>query len=160
MNPLFFPLWPRLATALALAACLFGVPAAQAQAISNSGALSFGAFVAGVGGSVVMTPNGGRSRTGGVMLFPQGSATAAQFNVTGLPLSSYRITLPANGTVVLSDGNNHSMAVNGFVSDPGTTGTLSLGGTQSLRVGATLAVGAAQPPGSYTGSFAVTVNNQ
>jgi hypothetical protein len=33
-----------------------------------------------------------------------------------------------------------------------------MAGTQSLSVGAKLTVGAAQAPGSYTGSFTVTVH--
>lgn len=154
MNPIFIFLRPWLATALT--ACLLGAPAAQAQTITNSSALSFGAFVAGTGGTVVVDPTGFRSQTGGVMLVPQGLGTAAQFSVTGTAGAAYAITLPA--TAALSDGNNHSMALNGFVSYPGATGTLSVGGTQSLSVGATLTVSPAQPPGSYTGSFDVIVN--
>lgn len=143
---------------LTLAACLFGVPAAQAQTIANTSGLSFGSFVAGTSGTIAVTTAGGRSKTGGVFLVAQGGGgTAAQFTVSGTAGPAYAITLPANDTVTLSDGNNHSMALNGFVSDP-SSGTLSGGGTQWLRVGATLSVGNAQAPGSYTGSFAVTVH--
>ena len=157
MNNFFFFLRPRLTTALA--ACLLGAPAAQAQTISNSGALSFGAFVAGMGGRVVVDPsNGGRTSPDGVMLMPQGiAASAAQFNVTGTASAAYGITLPTNDKVALSDGNGHSMALNGFASSPAARGTLPVGGTQSLSVGATLSVGAAQVPGGYTGSFDVIV---
>lgn len=119
--------WP----ATVLAGCLLGAPAAQAQTITRTGGLSFGSFVAGTGGAVVVDPNGGRSRTGGLMLVPQGGGTAAQFSVTGTAAATYAITLPANDTVALSDGNNHSMAVNGFVSYPGATGTLSVGGRRA-----------------------------
>jgi hypothetical protein len=159
LNNFFFFFRPWLAIVLALVACLLGAPAAQAQTISNSGALSFGSFVAGTGGSVVVDATGLRSRMGGVMLVPQGSAaSAAQFSVTGTAGAVYGISLPANDTVALSDGNGHSMALNGFASSPAARGTLSVGGTQSLSVGATLTVGAAQAPGSYTGSFDVIVN--
>jgi len=144
---------------VALASCLFGAPKAQAQSLASTGGLSFGAFVAGTGGAVAVTTSGGRSKTGGVMLVPQGVASAAaQFTVSGVPTFTYAITLPANNTVVLSDGKSHSMAVNGFISYPGATGTLSISSTQSLSVGATLAVGNAQPPGSYSGEFPVTIN--
>lgn len=144
-----------------MAVSLFGAPVAQAQTITNTVALSFGAFVAGSGGSVVVDPNGARSQTGGVMLVSQGGiASSAQFSVTGTADTTYVITLPA--TAALSDGNTHSMALSDFSSSLGLTGTgkLSMGGTQNLSVGAKLTVGSAQPPGSYIGTFAVTVNYQ
>lgn len=93
------------------------------------------------------------------MLMAQGgSSAAAQLIVSGTATAAYAITLPANDTVALSDGNNHSMALNGFVSDPSATGVLSVGGTQLLRVGAALTVGNAQAPGHYDGTFSVIVN--
>lgn len=158
MNKHFFfsRYWP--AAALAAGLCL-GAPAAQAQTIASSAALSFGAFVAGMGGSVAVAPNGARGKSGGVMLIPQGGgATAAQFTVSGTASATYAISLPADGTVALLDGNSHGMALNGFASYPSATGTLSVGGTQMLSVGATLTVGGSQPPGSYAGAFPVTVN--
>ena len=142
---------------LAVAACLFGASAAQAQTITQNVGLSFGSFVANTGGSITLSPASGRSNTGGLFLMPQGSGSAAQFTVSGTPSSSYTITLPADGTVLLSNGNHH-MAINGFTSSPGNTITMPLNGTQMLSVGATLTVGNTQTPGSYTGSFSVTLN--
>ncbi|CAN5538858.1 hypothetical protein BH10PSE16_BH10PSE16_30030 [soil metagenome] len=141
-----------------LAICILGASATRAQTITKAGGLSFGSFVAGTGGAIAVTTSGGRSKTGGLILVPQGgSSTAAQFTVSGTATATYAISLPADGTVALFDGNSHSMAVNGFVSYPGATGTLS-GGTQMLSVGGTLTVGSSQPPGSYSGAFPVTVN--
>lgn len=144
---------------LAVAACLFGASAAQAQTITPNVGLSFGSFVANTGGSITVSPAGGRSKTGGLFLMPQSSGTAAQFTVRGtlLGLGRYDITLPADETVLLSSGSN-SMAINGFTSSPRGTITVLLNGTQTLKVGATLTVGSAQAPGSYTGSFPVTLN--
>ena len=144
---------------LAVAACLLGTPAAQTQTIANTGSLSFGSFVAGTGGTIAVAASGERSKTGAVILVPQGGGgTAAQFTVSGTAAATYAITLPSNDTVSLSDGNSHSMAINWFVSYPSATGILSGGGTQMLRVGATLTVDNAQAPGSYAGSFSVIVN--
>ena len=139
------------------AACLFGAWAAQAQTLANTSGLSFGSFVAGSGGTVTVTTDGARNKTGGVMLVAQGGGgTAAQF--TSIAVATYAIiTLPTDGTVLLSSGSN-TMAVNSFMSYPSATGILSGAGAQILRVGATLTVGNAQVPGSYAGSFAVTVN--
>jgi len=150
--------WP-LRRWLALTAYVLGVSVAQAQTVASTGSLSFGAFVASTGGTIVVTTGGGRSKTGSVILIAQGgSSAAAQFTVSGTATAVYAITLPANDTVALSDGNNHSMALNGFVSSPGATGVLSVGGTQLLRVGATLTVDNAQAPGHYEGTFPVIVN--
>lgn len=135
-----------------------GAAGVQAQSIASTGALSFGSFVAGSGGSVVVGTSGARSKTGGVVLVGQGgTASAAQFLVSGTASATYAITLPPDGTVSLSSGSQ-TMALNGFASFPHATGTLSAGGTQILNVGATLSVGANQQPGNYSGSFNVTVH--
>ena len=153
------PPTPALLHCLALAACLFGASGVQAQTITKTGSLSFGSFVANTGGTIAVTSSGARSKTGSLFLVSSqgGNSTAAQFTVSGTAMSTYAITLPADGTVLLSSGS-HTMAVNGFTSYPSGTGTLSGGGTQVLSVGARLTVGNAQAPGSYASSFPVTVN--
>lgn len=143
--------------AMACAATAASVSWGAVIAISNTGALAFGKFVAGSGGTVAVSANGVRSASGGVMLVPSGAGAAAQFAVSGDPNRTYSISLPADGTVALASGTN-SMAVNTFTSSPSLTGTLSAGGTQTVSVGATLSVGSNQATGSYSGSFDVTVN--
>ncbi len=123
---------------------------------SSTQALAFGSLVAGSGGTVTVSPSGGRSASGGVILVPSGSGSAALFSVTGTSSATYAITLPANGVVSLTSGSN-TMAANSFTSNPAPTGQLSVGGSQTLSVGATLSVGSNQPSGSYSGSFTVTV---
>ena len=154
------------ATATAWAAGLFGATAALAQTITNSASLSFGAFAAGAGGTVVIAPQGLRSRTGSVMLFPQGVGTAAQFICSSLAGTSCTLVLPADGTVELTSGSN-KMVVQAFSSNPPidpsllplriAKGTVK-GGSQPFNIGATLVVNPAQAPGNYTGSFDVIVN--
>ncbi len=122
--------------------------------------LSFGSFVAGTGGSITISPSGGRTRMGGVVLVGQGAAySAAQFKITGAPGSVYLITLPADGTAQVTSGSD-SMALDAFVSDPSGSGILPPTGMQVLRVGARLTVGSNQAPGQYQGTFSVTVNYQ
>lgn len=134
---------------------------ASAQTLTNNTALSFGAFTAGSGGTVSVSPAGARGKTGSVILVNQGApAAGAQFTISGTPSALFDITLPANGTVFLSDGAAGSMALNNFTSSPSVSGVLSGGGTQTITVGATLTVNSAQTPGSYSGSFIVTVNYQ
>jgi len=133
--------------------------------INNTAGLAFGSLAAGTGGTVTVSPAGVRTGTGGVVLVSSGAGSAASFNVQGFTFPtththSYSITLPADGTVTITNGAK-SMAVNNFVSIPpaGTsTGTLARGSqTQTLNVGATLAVGSNQAPGNYSGTFTVTV---
>jgi hypothetical protein len=116
-------------------------------------------------GTVVLLPAGTRSSNGGVTLTNQGvanSPTAAQFNVTGLLSGTYTITLPTTDYIITNTTGTgaETMKVNAFSSTPATTGALSVGGTQTIQVGATLNVGASQVAGVYTAAtgFPVTVN--
>ena len=111
------------------------------------------------GGTVVMTPSGVRTKTGGVTLpATVGTVAAASFTVTGESGYTFAITLPA-GAVTISDGGSNTMTVDNWTSDPTPTGTLT-GGTATLNVGATLNVSAGQPAGTYTNAsdLSVTVN--
>jgi len=142
-------------------ALLLACAAASAQTLNNNAALSFGAFTAGSGGTITVAPGGARMKTGSVILVNQaGTASAAQFTISGTPSAVFTISLPVDGTVFLSDGGSGSMALNGFASSPSVTGVLSGGGTQTINVGATLSVGNVQTTGSYSGAFNVTVNYQ
>ena len=78
----------------------------------------------------------------------------ATFNVTGEPSTPYTISLPSS--ITISNGAQ-TMLVNSFTSNPNGTGSLSVGGSQTLAVGATLAVGSGQTSGLYTGNFTVSV---
>lgn len=111
------------------------------------------------GGTVILSPAGVRTTTGGVTLpATVGDVSAAAFTVTGATGYTYSITLPtAPLTITNTDGG--TMTVTAFTSTPAGTGALTTG-TQTLTVGATLNVSAAQAPGVYVSAtpFAVTVN--
>jgi len=111
-----------------------------------------------LGGTVVLPTSGARTKTGGVTLpVVTGTVTAASFTVTGEGNSTYSITLPSSAITLTSA--NGTMTVENFVSNPSNTGALS-NGSQEIKVGATLNVGAAQPAGTYTNEsdLFVTVN--
>lgn len=133
-------------------------------AIAKTSDLVFGKLAVGaVGGNVAISTADVVSISGAGTTVTQppgstGNPASAVFGVTGEAGFTYAITLPTDGAVTISDGASHTMAVNGFVSNPGTTGTLSGAGTDTLKVGATLVVGNNQVPGTYTGSFNVTVS--
>lgn len=110
------------------------------------------------GGTVVLTPAGVHTVTGGVTIpSTTGTVTAASFSVTGQGVYTYAITLPSSALTITSGAN--TMTVSTFTSTPSGTGTLTAG-AQTLNVGATLNVAAAQPPGVYVSAtpFDVTVN--
>ena len=93
-----------------------------------------------------------------------GSTTGGAFDVSGSNDVSYTITVPANGTVTLTDtgGNGGTaMAVNDFTTDqPSGVGTLSGTGAQTIAIGATLTVGINQAESTYAGTYDITVNYQ
>ena len=136
---------------------------AQQINLNNTRSLDFGRFVAGSGGTVVISPTGARSRTGGVILLNSPTVGQATFSVSksanGGGNKAVIISLPANGSTRLSSGTTNSMAVNAFVNSPATLTTVTTTGT-TLSIGATLTVGANQAPGAYSGSFPLTVNFQ
>jgi hypothetical protein len=129
--------------------------------ISNAADMDFGnVAVSGVAGTVILTPAGGRSTTGGVTLpVVTGTVTAAAFDVAGQANFTYSITLPAAATTI-DDGGGNTMTVDTWTSNPTPTGTLDVTGNETLTVGATLNVGASQASGTYTSAtpFTVTVN--
>jgi hypothetical protein len=152
-----------------MATAVFGQASATSNAsativgpigITNTTAMNFGnVAVSTVAGTVVMTPAGVRSITGGCTLPAiTGTVAAAVFNVTGAANYTYVITLPAAATTITSGANN--MTVDTWTSTPSGTGTLSAGGSQTLSVGATLNVAGSQAAGTYVSGtpFTVTVN--
>jgi len=118
--------------------------------------LGFGAVFAGAStGTVVVTPAGARSSTGGATLGAFLPGTAGSFTVTGALSAMYVITLPSSVTLSATGGG--TMTVDTFTSTPSATGTLNSSGSQALAVGATVHVGASQAQGNYSGTFNVTV---
>ncbi len=116
------------------------------------------AISASASGTVVLSPTGLRTTggSGGVTLPSNtGPVAPAEFTITGEPGFTYSITLPVSAT--LSDGGSHTMNISSFTSNPSATGTLNSAGTQTLQIGATLNISAAQPAGSYRNSTAVPV---
>lgn len=126
--------------------------------ISKNSDMNFGNIATdGTVGTVVLSPAGGRTITGGVTLpAAAGTVTAASFTVNGSGSYTYAITLPS--TLTINSGTD-AMIVNDFTSTPSATGTLA-SGTQTITVGATLNLVASQAEGTYTSTtpFAVTVN--
>jgi hypothetical protein len=128
--------------------------------IANSGNMNFGNIaVSSTAGTVTVTPvNGGtRTSTGGVTLPATiGTVASAIFTVQGQANYTYALTLPST-SLPLSSGAN-TMSISAFTSS--AAGPLSAAGSNTIYIGATLAVGAAQAAGTYVSAtpFNVTVN--
>lgn len=146
---------PSLMALGGLCLMVAAVPAAELQ-VAETRPLGFGSFTAG-DGSVTVSPSSMRTTTGSVVPLTAQPGQAAQFVVSGDPDMAYAITLPADGTVFLDNGSA-SMPVTGFTSQPASAGVLPGTGSQALSVGATLDVDANQAPGTYSGTFNVTVD--
>jgi hypothetical protein len=123
--------------------------------LSSSSGLGFGDIYAGTNaGKVVLSPDGIRNATGGLVLGDNAAVSAAAFTVRGAPYATYAIILPSS---IILTGPSGSMQVSRFISSPEDSGFLDEAGQQRLNVGATLSVDAHQPDGDYRGTFAVTV---
>ncbi|MBK7031664.1 MAG: DUF4402 domain-containing protein [Bacteroidales bacterium] len=110
-----------------------------------------------LGGTVVLPTAGAHTHRWLPSQLSNGTVTPASFTVTGEGNSTYSITLPSSAITLT--GPSGTMTVGTFVSTPSNTGALS-GGTQEIKVGATLNVSASQAAGTYTNASGlfVTVN--
>ena len=129
----------------------------QAIGMTTSNGISFGDISAGAtSGTVILTPGGASSATGGTTINSSAPGNPSSFNVQGTPNASFSISLPIS--ILLSDSASHTMSVDNFTSSPTPSGVLDGSGQQTLSVGATLNVSANQAFGSYSGQMAVTVD--
>ena len=128
-------------------------------AITKNVDMNFGnVAVSSTAGTVILTPAGARSATGGVTLpATVGTVSAATFTVTGTTGYTYTIAITGSPLTVTSGAN--TMTVDAFTFTPTSPATLAAG-NNALAVGATLNVGASQASGTYVSGtpFTVTVN--
>jgi hypothetical protein len=133
------------------------IPALTANEVSQ---LNFGRFSPETqGGSVLVTPEGSRTASGTVEL-SGGTHNAASFYITGEGGATFSIILPTIPAMLTNTSSSKTMTVSNWVSIPpqgSGTGLLS-GGSQEVKVGATLFVGSMDqnPVGIYTGTYAIT----
>ena len=122
--------------------------------ISKNVDLNFGKIQSSsIAGTVVLDPNGERSS--GVVILPsvRAKATAARFTISGQ--SDYTYTVSLSDSCTIRSGSN-TLIVSRFTSTPAAIGTLG-SGTQTLTIGATLNIPAAQPAGVYRNASGVEV---
>ncbi len=116
--------------------------------------LQFGEIFPANGASeVTISPNSTVASSGlATFLGPFQSAT---FIISGEPGFGFTVTIPSEPLDIFSGINK--MTVTGWTKNLPDRSILPDGGSVTLNVGATLAVDAVQPPGTYMGAFQVSV---
>lgn len=119
--------------------------------------MSFGTIVPGSSaGSVTIDEiTGARMSAGGVVALAGDSAQRARFVAGGTEGQTVDLTLGPLPT--LDDGNGNTMPVTSLVMDGPSTRTFGPSMAMDIYVGGTLAVGANQAPGLYSGTFTLTI---
>lgn len=123
--------------------------------------LAFGAFSPGIsGGTVTVTPSSTRSSTGSVVLLSMGyTYTSAMFYVRANPGTV--LSLLGNPPVTLTGSGGGTITLQISGSQPASPFVTTLPWPQqtTLLVGGILTVGniASNPPGTYSGSFTITL---
>ncbi len=125
--------------------------------ITETTHLNFGKIVSPTSAiTVTLTPAGVISSSAGSK-YLLGGHQAAQFTVTGAANQNVTITLPDDFTI---ENGGNSMTVSSPTSSASNPSAFPLGetGTATFNMGATLAVGASQAQGEYSGTYDVTVS--
>jgi hypothetical protein len=126
--------------------------------IVNYGDLDFGTTVAtGTAGTVDVDASTDAVSTTGGAVAAGGAPTAARFYTYGTGLQTLQVTLGTAPTLTHS-GGVATMNVTALTLNGPLIRTLSAAGLIDLHVGGSLAVGANQLDGLYSGTFNVTVN--
>ena len=130
--------------------------------------LDFGKIIAGTtAGTVVVSPTGARTATGGAKLASGGSVKPASFAGKGTLGQTITIVVNSNTSTLTRVGGTQTMTMDTFVIGSTPTAILTttplafrIGGTAGIfkfPVGATLRVNANQAPGTYVGNFTLTM---
>ncbi|WP_210546568.1 DUF4402 domain-containing protein [Rhodoferax sp. PAMC 29310] len=159
----------KIVVVLASVWTALALPALAAVTVTKTADLSFGKLVPGAtSGTVTISPIGVRTASSSVTLFNQASTQqAAVFAVSGGPLNTTcELTVPTSFTSLTASSApmelssfSASNVSNTAISLTNSVGSITLDGlgAYTVKVGATLTVGASEPAGAYTGNISVTV---
>lgn len=126
--------------------------------VTNTADLQFGQIAANTGGTVSVNADLSVASSGA--LISTGTRAPAAFDVTGAPNAMVIVTLPAAAVDLTRSGGTETMSLGGFNTDPNGAFQLDGAGAASFAVGGTLTVGSGQVPGTYSGTFSVSVEYQ
>jgi hypothetical protein len=134
--------------------------------VTSTQALHFGTFclTSGAGGTILVGYDGSRSSTGDIVLLSM--APAAQPAIFEIKLCQGRnVTITFDATSILTGSNGGSLTLDiGPTEKGGNSASFSTNSDCNyitpLRVGGTLHVPGTAIPGTYTGSFEITFNQE
>lgn len=121
--------------------------------------LRFGAIATCAEGTLTLAPTGLRSATGGVVPLSSQPGTPATVQLRLPPGQPVHVVLPQQIQLRAPGHFAHVMVADQFTTSLPAFVDGGSGGSQVLAIGATLHVGADQPPGQYTGSITVILDN-
>lgn len=134
----------------------------QSLTLTADTALDFGQIAANTGGTVTVKSDNTVTQTGAVVW--TGTRAPAGFTVTGSKGASVVVTLPTTASTLYLGGNTASpnkMTLDQFTVTPAAGFQLdATTGKEIFAVGGRLTVGSAQAAGTYSGTFAVSVEYQ
>jgi hypothetical protein len=162
----------RLAAVGALAAASFATSAQAATTasatataevlssltVTSTADLQLGQIAANTGGTVTVNADSTVASTGA--LVSTGTRSPAAFDVVGSPSALVLVTLPSAPVNLTRVTGTETMSLGGFNKNPNGAFQLDNTGAGSFNVGGTLTVGSGQVPGTYTGTFSVSVEYQ
>lgn len=139
--------------------------------LTNDADLDFGALVmntTSTGGTVTVDTSGFRACSGDVICGPGGTEQASAFTVTGPAGTNVSVSVqdlatnPVTLTHTLNGGStaaNHNIDLTAL-DNGASAGFFSFLGSESFNVGGTISLDGSEIPGTYVGSFDVTVSYQ
>jgi spore coat protein U-like protein len=161
---------PRLlatAIALLLPAAAVGAPASAPSAgkatvlkslsVLKQADLDFGELVVSGAGTAVIDPVSGATTTTGLVMPVGPAGHPATFTATGSRNSVVIIRVPNSPVTLTRVGGGGTMTVSNWTLDGPVNRRIPLNSAFNFSVGGRLNVGAAQAEGTYTGTFAITV---
>ncbi len=127
----------------------------QPVVVSQTTPLSFGSISANGADIVTLSPAGTVSAQNGASI-SAGSAVPGRFDTAGSASAAVTISF-ANGSLT---GTGAPMVINNLTHDGGATPSFGGDGTFSFAIGADLVIADDQAPGTYSGTYEVSVNYQ
>lgn len=138
---------------------------AQTLTVTATQAIHFGTIcLTGSSGTVTVGYDGSRTSTGNILLLSMApTAQPAIFEIYHCPGGNVSITFDA--TTILTGSNGGSLSLDIGPTEKGPNGSIFATNSDCniitpLRVGGTLHIPGTAISGTYTGSFAITVNHQ
>jgi len=125
--------------------------------VATTAAMDLGSFSAGTGGTVTLTPDGSGgsiSVDSGMIHF--GGQQEAVFTVTGAASTSYTFSVASGGALSGPSGSGTLTMTPTYSHNAASA--LDGSGADVVEVGASVVVSSNQEPGTYSGTFTVTVN--